>query len=153
MNDHKNFQLRDPDNAPTSELVEQMLGESYGAYEILQDALPQLEMEQEWQWYTPYKAWLAKGQYFWTTTRGTRKEKNLYWLYIYEGYFSIAIWFKEKNREYILQTDVSKETKQRIQNAETMGKLPTFPVVLELSTKELLSDVYTLLECKKKLEK
>jgi len=138
---------------PTRELLEQILGDSYAAYETFQDALPGLEMEQEWQWYTPYKAWFAKGQHFWVTPRGARKEKNLYWLYVYDGYFSVAVWFKEKNRTEVLRADISEKTKKLIRDAETMGKLPTFPVVFDITTVEPLADIYLLLDCKKRIEK
>ena len=47
MNDHENLQLREPQVTPTRELLEQILGDSYAAYETFQDALPGLEMEQE----------------------------------------------------------------------------------------------------------
>jgi len=153
MNNHENLRLRDPEAAPTSEVLEQVLGDSYAAYEAFQDALPGLEMEQEWQWYTPHKAWFAKGQHFWVTPRGTRKEKNLYWLHVYEGTFSVAVWFKEKNRAEILNADVSEKTKKLIRDAETMGKMPTFPVVFVIITDELLADIYTLIDFKKRLEK
>jgi len=153
MNDHEKLRLRDPEITPTSEVLEQTLGGSYSAYEVFQDALPGLEIEQEWQWYTPHKAWFAKGQHFWTTPRGTRKEKNLYWLHVYEGYFSVAVWFKEKNRAEVLMADVSEKTKQLIRDAETMGKMPTSPVVFDITTVEPLADIYTLLDCKKRLER
>ena len=153
MNDHENLQLREPQVTPTRELLEQILGDSYAAYETFQDALPGLEMEQEWQWYTPYKAWFAKGQHFWVTPRGARKEKNLYWLYVYDGYFSVAVWFKEKNRTEVLRADISEKTKKLIRDAETMGKLPTFPVVFDITTVEPLADIYLLLDCKKRIEK
>jgi len=153
MNKHEALGLRDPKAPPTNEIVEQILGDSYPAYEIFQESLPHLEIEQEWQWYTPYKAWFARGQHWWTTPRGTRKEKNLYWLYVYEGHFSLAVWFKEKNRAEILNADVSENTKQLIQAAKTMGKLPTFPVVFDISTTEPFVDIYALLDCKKRLEK
>jgi len=150
---HENLQLRDPEITPTHEVLEQTLGGSYAAYEMFQDALPGLEIEQDWQWYTPHKAWFAKGQHFWTTPKGTRKEKNLYWLHVFEGCFSVAVWFKEKNRAEILRADVSEKTKQLIRDAETMGKVPTFPVVFDINTTEPLADVYTLIDCKKRLEK
>ena len=153
MNDHENLQLREPEVIPTSELLEKTLGDSYAAYEVLQDALPSFDIEQEWQWYTPYKAWFAKGQHFWTTARGTRKEKNLYWLYVYKGYFSVAVWFKEKNRTEILNADISEKTKQLIRDANTMGKLPTFPIVFDITTVEPFADIYAMLDCKKKLER
>lgn len=153
MNDHEMLRLREPEVTPTSEMLEQTLGDSYIAYETFQDALPNLEMEQDWQWYTPYKAWFAKGQHWWVTSRGTRKEKNLYWLYVYEGYFSVAVWFKEKNRMEVLRADVSEKTKKLIHDAKTMGKMPTFPVVFDITTVEPLADIYVLLDCKKKIEK
>jgi len=153
MDRHEKLQLRDPEVMPTSEVLEQTLGDSYAAYETFQDALPGLEMEQEWQWYTPHKAWFAKGQHFWTTPRGTRKEKNLYWLHVYEGAFSVAVWFKEKNRAEILNADVSEKTKQLISDAQKMGNVPTFPVVFDITTTESLIDIYELIECKKRLEK
>ena len=153
MNDHENLRLRDPEMTPTSEVLEQTLGGSYAAYEAFQDALPGLEIEQEWQWYTPHKAWFAKGQHFWTTARETRKEKNLYWLYVYEGTFSVAVWFKEKNRAEVLSAGVSEKTKQLIRDAKTMGKLPTFPVVFDVTTVEPLADIYVLLDCKKRIER
>ena len=153
MDNHEKLRLREPEVTPASEVLEQALGDSYAAYEAFQDALPNLEIEQEWQWYTPYKAWFAKGQHFWTTPRGARKEKNLYWLHVYEGYFSVAVWFKEKNRTEVLMADVSEKTKQLIRDAETMGKLPTFPVVLDITTAEQLADIYALLDCKKRIER
>ena len=153
MSNHGNLFLKEQAIEPTIGTVEQALGDSYPAYEIFQNALPNLELEQEWQWYTPYKAWFARGQHRWATPRGTKKEKTLYWLYVYEGYFDIAIWFKEKNREEILKADISEKTTQLIRNAETMGKLPTFPVVFGITTAESLADIYTLIGCKKLLEK
>lgn len=153
MNDHDKIQLREPSLMPTNTILEEVLGDSYVAYEAFQDALPNLEIEQDWQWYTPYKAWFAKGQHWWTTKRGTQKEKTLYWLYVFEGYFRVAVWFKEKNRTEVLMVDVNEKTKQLIFDAKPKGKMPTFPVVFEITTVEPLTDIYTLLDCKKKLEK
>jgi hypothetical protein len=153
MDSHDKLLLRNPGEMPTGEILVQALGGSCAAYEALQSSLPSIEMEQVWQWYTPYKAWFAKGQHFWTTSRGTKKEKNLYWLYVYDGYFSVVIWFKEKNRQAAMNANVSEHTKQLIQDAETMGKLPAFPVVLNIREINELSDIYTLIDRKKRLEK
>ena len=121
-------------------------------YETLQNELPRFDIEQEWQWYTPHKAWFARGQHWWTTARGTAKEKNLYWLYVYDGYFSVAVWFKEKNRIEALNADVSLETKQLIRDAKTFGKMQTFPIVLFIKNLKVLTDLYELIRCKKRLE-
>jgi len=154
MDNHnlENLRLKDPNAAPTIEVLEQTLGNSYTAYEIFQEELPHLDIEQEWQWYTPYKAWFAKGQHYWTTQRGTKKEKNLYWLYVYDRYFSVAVWFKEKNRMEVLTENISENTKQLVSDAKTMGKLPTFPVVFDITTVEPLADIYALINCKKRIE-
>ena len=152
MENHEDLCLREHDVAPTREIIEQVLKSSYTAYEIFQDKLPELEIEQNWQWYTPHKVWCAKGQYFWTSSRGTKKEKNLYWLHVFEGYFSVAVWFKESNRVELLDTNVSEKTKQIIINAKAEMGLSTFPVVLNVATTEMLADIYKLIECKKRLE-
>lgn len=153
MNKNENLQLRNPEAIPNNEMLKQVLGDSYTAYEALQDALPHMEIEQVWQWYAPHKAWFARGQHFWTTQRGTQKEKTLYWLHVFEGYFDIAVWFKEKNRTELLSADVSNKTKDLICASETMGKVATFPVVFDITMVETLTDIYALLECKKKLER
>ena len=153
MINHDNLRLRDPNITPTSEVLAQTLGDSYAAYEIFQDALSGLEIEQDWQWYTPHKAWFAKGQHFWTTPKGTKKAKNLYWLHVFDGCFSVTVWFKEKNRAEILRANVSEKTNQLIRNAETAGKVPTFPVVFDINTAEPIADLCAMIDCKKLFEK
>ncbi|MCL2360511.1 MAG: DUF3788 domain-containing protein [Defluviitaleaceae bacterium] len=150
---HEKLQLRDQVITPTNPQLEQILGESYKAYEALQNTLPELEIEQEWQWYTPSKVWAGRGQHRWTTPRGTSKEKTLYWLHVFEGWFSVAVWFKEKNREIILQADVSEKTKELIRGSSTYGKLPTFPVEFKVATDEPIADICVLIDSKKRLEK
>ena len=150
---YSRLRLREPGAAPTDETLEQALGGSYAAYERFQDALPRLDIEQEWQWYTPHKAWFGRGWHWWTTPRGTRKEKTLYWLHVYEGSFNVAVWFKEKNRAEAMRENISEKTKQLIAESETFGKVPTFPVVFEITGAEPLTDIYTLIECKKRLER
>jgi len=156
MNSHEKselLRLKDPFVTPTSEILEQTLGASYAAYETFQEGLPNLDIEQEWQWYTPHKAWFARGQHWWTTPRGTNKEKTLYWLHVFEGFFDVAVWFKEKNRMEAMKANLSEKTEQLILDAQTMGKVPTFPVVFGVTTIEPIADIYSLIECKKRLER
>ena len=153
MNNNDDLRLRDPKTTPTSEALEQALGSSYAAYEIFQNTLTNLEIEQEWQWYTPHKAWFARGQHRWTTQRGTRKEKTLYWLHVFEGHFNVVVWFKEKNRTEALNAGVSEKTKRLIRDARTMGKMPTFPVTFNITTIKPFADIYTLIDCKKRIER
>ena len=152
MNNHENLRLRDKNETPADEALAKALGGSFTAYGAFQGGLGKFDIEQEWQWYTPHKAWYAKGQHFWTTPRGIRKEKNLYWLHVFEGYFCVAVWFLEKNRAELLKADISDKTKRIIRDAKTFGKMATFPVVFEVKTAGHLADVYTLINCKKNLE-
>ena len=152
MEKHDNLQLRDQRVAPTSDVLELTLGKSYGAYTAFLEGLPGLEIEQQWQWYTPHKAWFARGQHRWTTSRGTQKEKTLYWLHVFEGSFDVVVWFKEKNRMEALSANVSEKAQQLIIEAKTAGKMPTFPVAFDITTTQPLADVFALIECKKRLE-
>lgn len=149
---HGKIRLQEPEAAPTTEVLRKALGDSYGAYVAFQNSLSDLEITQVWQWYSPHKAWYARGQYKWTTPRGTNKEKTLYWLHVFEGCFDVAVWFLEKNRMELLGADVSNETKKLIREANTFGKLQTFPVVIDVATAEPLADIYKLIGFKKKLE-
>ena len=153
MNNNGKLQLRERKVMPTSEALKQVLGDSYAAYETFQKALSDIDIEQEWQWYIPHKAWFARGQYRWTTTRGAMKEKTLYWLHVFEGYFSVAVWFKEKKRMEVLNADVSEKVKHMVLDAKTMGNVPTFPVIFDITTTELFADIYGLINHKKKIEK
>jgi len=150
----ENLRLREHDIFPAPEILKKILGESFPAYLMFQDALPELELEQEWQWYGPQKVWAARGQYNWTTPRGTKKEKTLYWLYAAEGSFNVAVWFLAKNRQDLLDANVNDETKQLIRKAKTFGKvhMQTFPIALDITAAERLADVYALIKCKKQLE-
>ena len=151
MDNHENLRLRDPAVTPSSDVLMHVLGASFAAYEALQDALPDLDIEQIWQWYTPHKAWFASGRYSFATPRGAHKEKTLYWLHVYEGCFSVAVWFKEKNRARLLAAPVSEATKRLILEAKTMGKVATFPVVFDV-TAVLPADTLTLINLKKQIE-
>ena len=65
----------------------------------------------------------------------------------------MAVWFKEKNRAEATRENISEKTKQIISESATFGKVPTFPVVFEIRGGEPLNDIYTIINCKKRLEK
>jgi len=154
MTKHENLRLREAEITPTNEVMKKNIGASYDAYLKLQNALAGLDIQQEWMYYAGCtKSWLAKGQYKWTTPRGTNKEKTIYWLSAWDGFFKLTVWFLEDNRGEILKADVSETTKQLIRNGKMFGpKMRTFPVEFEITTADPLADIYTLIKCKKKLE-
>lgn len=51
----------------------------------------------------------AKGRHWWESVRGTKKEKNLYWLHVFKDSFEIVIWFKDKNRVELFMANLSEQ--------------------------------------------
>ena len=154
MEKYEKLRLRKPDETPTYEKLQETLGKSFEKYQMLQDELAGFEMEQNWKYYNcGCKSWMANGQYRWVSARGTEKEKTIYWLSAWDGFFKIVVWFLEKNRAEILTTNLSEETKQKIRDSKVFGaKMQTFPVEFEITNDTPLNDVYTLIRCKKALE-
>lgn len=153
MSSYENLRLKESEIVPTYELLEKILDSSFDTYKTFQDELADLQLEQEWKYYNcSCKSWMARGQYRWTTARGTNKEKTIYWLSAWDGYFKVVIWFLAKNRHEILKENLSKTIRQTILDAKTLGKLNTFPVEFDVRTDEFLSDIYLLIKCKKELE-
>jgi len=151
----EDLRLKDPNIVPTEEVLREALGENYEVYAEFVEGLGKLSVEQIWQYYPCFcgKAWMARGSYKWTTPRGANKEKNIYWLTAWDGYFHVAVWFKEMNRMEILKADVSEGTKEFIRNAKMLGqKMRTFAVEFSVKGNESLADIYELLRCKIRLE-
>jgi len=152
--DAEKLRLRDPEIEPTGGIIKQALGDdSYVAFEEFQNALGRFDIELEWTYYKHCSgSWLARGWYRWATPRGTNKEKVIFWLSAWDGFFNIAIWFLEKNRSEILGAEISEKTRQKIRDAKTLGKMKTFPVEFEIKNTEDFEDIYTLINYKKSLE-
>ena len=152
---YENLRLRDQHVQPTRDVLQEALGESHGAYEAFQEGISGLDIENLWKYEAcvTTRAWLARGEYKWTTIRGANKVKNVYWLSVWDGLFKVAIWFKEDNRAEILGSDVSEGTKQIIREGKMFGpKMRTFPVEFEVIDLDTIADIYTLLKHKIRLE-
>jgi len=152
---YENLRLREQHIEPTQDVLKGALGESYKTYETFVSGLCDLDIENVWQFYPCFatKAWMGRGEYKWTTPRGANKAKNIYWLSVWEELFKVAVWFKEDNRAEILNADVSEGTKKLIRESKMFGpKMRTFPVEFEVIDVDNLSDIYTLLKYKIRLE-
>ena len=152
---YEDLRLRDLLIEPNDKLLEEILGNSYRAYKTFCEKLGELEIQQVWQYYPCFatKAWLARGEYKWTTPRGAKKSKNIYWLSAWDKYFNLGIWFKGPNRAEVLALNLSDETKKIVSEAKQFGpKMNTFPVELVITKPEQLADVYELIKTKKRLE-
>ncbi len=104
----------------------------------------------DWRFYNDGKAWLSKGEYKWTTTRGTNKVKPLFWLSIWEGFFKISFNFKFETREELLNLSISDEAKDVISSAEVSGKTMKYiPVIFDVDDEKQLHDIYVLMQFRK----
>lgn len=141
--------FRDAEIAPTTELVAEALGAAYSAYASFVVGLAQRDIEVDWRYYKDGKAWLGKAQYKWTTTRGTNKALTACWVSIWDGFFRAGFTFPEKYHVELSNLPLGHTAKAMIESAGQMGKLKIFPLTFDMSTDELLDDVYALIEFKK----
>lgn len=141
--------LREQSIEPTVEIILAGLGKASSAYLRFVEELESLNVEVHWRYYQDGKAWLGKGLYKWTSSRGTPKEINTFWLSIWEGFFKVAFYIPEKNRAEALSLPLTNATKTMIMNAKQVGKLKFFPLVFDLCSGDHFSDMRTLVNFKK----
>ena len=140
--------LRDPGVEPTSAVIAEGLGLAYIAYTKFIEGLSRYTIQVEWRYYNDGKAWLGKGLYKWTNTRGTVKEMTVFWLSIWNGLFKVSLFIPEKARADALNLSLDDGTRKMIESSEQMGKLKFFPLVFEVRSDELFNDIYTLADFK-----
>ncbi|MEA5135624.1 MAG: DUF3788 family protein [Candidatus Fimivivens sp.] len=143
--------LRNPNVVPTSEIISEGLGSVSGVYTKFIERLKQYDVSlMDWRFYNDGKAWLSKGEYKWTTKRGTNKVKPLFWLSIWEGFFKVSFNFKLETKEELLNLPISDESKDIIKNVEASGKTMKFiPVIFDVDDEKQLNDIYVLMQFRK----
>ena len=143
--------LRDPNIEPTREVIAEGLGAAYETYSLFISGLGKYDITlMDWRFYNDGKAWLSKGEYKWTTPRGTNKVKPIFWLSIWDGFFRIAFFFSASVQAELQGLQISQETIDLIKNAKPMGKTMRFlPVVLDIKSIQQLDDVYNLAQFRK----
>jgi hypothetical protein len=142
--------LREPDIKPTSNVLEQGLGTAYKTFIKFTADLKCLNITlMDWRYYNDGKAWLSKGEYKWTTPRGTHKVKPIFWLSIWDGFFKISFFFADSFRTVLQDLPISQAVKKSITDARKMGKtMRFFPLIIDVKTDKQLKDVYTIAEYK-----
>ena len=143
--------LRDADTKPSAEIIAEGLGAANNTYLKFIDELREYDLSlMDWRYYNDGKAWLSKGEYRWTTARGTNKERTIFWLSIWEGFFKISFFFLAGVRDELLTLAISQETKRLIRNAEPMGKTMRFlPIIFDVSDDKKLNDLFVLVQFRK----
>ena len=142
--------LRNPDIELTDDVFAEALGPANSAYRKFVSELANHDIQLEWRYYTDGKAWLGKGIYRWTGTRGGQKELTVFWMSIWDGFFKVSVFFPEASRADLLGLPLETEVKRMIADSKQMGKtLKFFPVVFDLGSDELFAAVFVLADFKK----
>lgn len=132
--------LKEKEVFPSAEVLKNVLGASYPAYEALVKELAAMDITPEWNYYRDGNAWLCKMPC---------KKKNLGWIATYDGYFSITCYFMEKHFEGIAQLDIADSIKEAFYQTKPSGKL--IPMNIRINSGELPEDVMRMLVFKKSL--
>lgn len=151
-NDTERQLLRDPDIRPTGDVLAAALKDSFQAYAGFVDMLPNLDIQPEWRYYNDGKAWLCKGAYKRKTSRGTDKERTVFWLSVWDGFFRVSFFIGEKQRAYAQNIFISQSTKDLIADAKTVGKLKFFPVIFDVRTNDPFGDLCALINFQKSVK-
>ena len=144
--------LRDPEVSPTGEVLASALGDSYAAYEEFIDTLGRFDVEAEWRYYSDGKAWLAKGMHRWKTSRGTDKEKTVFWLSVWDGFFKLSFFIGEKFWADAQNLPLSEAAKQVVASGKKIGKLKFYAVIFDIRSDGLLNDLSKLIEFQKSIK-
>lgn len=143
--------LRNPDIQPSNEVIERALKEANNVYIKFIYELASHDIHLEWRYYNDGKAWLAKGLYKWTGTRGGNNEKTIFWLSIWDGFFKVTMYIPEKARENVLSLSLDNRIKQMIANSKKMGKFNFFPIVFDLHSDDMFKALFLLADFRKSI--
>jgi hypothetical protein len=143
--------LRNPDIEPTNKVIAEGLGTAYKTYTKFVKELERYDITiMDWRFYNDGKAWLSKGEYKWTTPRGTNKVKPIFFFFFWESFFKVSFFFSASVQDELQNLPISQKMKGLIKNAKFMGKTMRFmPVVIDIKTDQQLGDVYTLSQFRK----
>ena len=137
------IQLKNPEILPTSEVLAEVLGDSFAVFDELMKTItdPNFGLVVDWHYYNDGKAWLCKVVF---------KKKTVLWLSAWDGYFKTTFYFTEKNSATIFELDIDDSIKKEFNAQKPIGKL--LPLTIEMKEKEQLKDLLKIIEYKKGLK-
>ena len=135
--------LREQEIIPTEEVLKNVLGESYSAFEELINTIttPEFGLIPEWNYYKDGKSWLCKVCY---------KKKTVFWLSAWDKFFKITFFFTEKHLEGIALLNIEENIKDDFGKVKPVGRL--LPLLISINKTEQLSDALKIIEFKKRLK-
>lgn len=133
--------LKDEATYPSKEVLKAALKRAYPAFEGFIETVEAepFELTHSWKYYKDGKSWLCKVSH---------KKKTMCWISIWEGFFKIGYYFTERFSEGIMELDIDDALKSAFTSAQPIGKLKPLPI--DVSKKSQLTDVYALLDYKKR---
>lgn len=151
MSEQSQMLLRDPNIEPTDSLIADCLGATNDVYKNFLEKLKEYNISlMEWRFYNDGKAWLTKGEYKWTTVRGTNKTKPIFWVSIWNGFFKISFNFSEKTKDELLRLPISDNTKGYINNIKPNGnKMKFISVIFNVDNDKQFNDILLLSQFRK----
>jgi len=133
--------LKDESIYPSTDVLNEVLGRGYPAYEELMDTITREEIGliPEWRYYNDGKAWLCKI---------VHKKKTIIWLSIWADHFKVAFYFNKKTAPGVYDLEIPQELKDQF--AETEKGKNFKPFMIEVREEIDLEVVLRLIEYKKK---
>ena len=135
--------LNDPEILPDEDVLKQALKEAYFAYSEFNDLItcPENGLTPIWNYYKDGKSWLCKVQY---------KNKTVFWLSVWPGYFNTTFYFTEKHLESFGHLPVNESYKAQLATVPRIGKL--IPLTIQISDKTVFDDLSIIIDFKKRLK-
>ncbi len=133
--------LRNKELYPTEEVLQKVLMDSIQAYNQLVTTIAELQAEMIWRYYNDGKAWLCKVQH---------KNKTIFWLSVWDGYFKTTFYFTEKNCQGIELLDIDQTIRNEFRNNKPIGKF--LPLTLTIQNRNQLIDLLKIAEYKRGLK-
>lgn len=133
--------LTDKNLAPTPDVLQATLQDSFPAYMQLERELKENGTIIEWRYYNDGKAWLGKL---------LNKKNNLGWLHAYNGSFTVRCFFMEKHKETVAQSEIPAQYKEAFLQETFDSKLK--PIYITVHSTEQTRDVHKLINLKKQLK-
>jgi hypothetical protein len=135
--------LREQEIAPTEEVIENALGDSFSAYQNLIKTITDTHygLVPQWNYYKDGKAWLCKVCY---------KKKTIFWLSVWDKFFKTTFYFTEKNGTGVAGLDIEEKIKESFSCSKSIGRL--IPLTIAINGKDQIKDVLKIVEYKKNLK-
>ena len=133
--------LKDANVLPDSNVLKSVLKDDFSKFEEFSGLLSDLGITPEWNYYKDGGAWLCKMLV---------KKKNMGWIAVFDGYFSVTFYFTEKHLEAIAGLQISEQIKEDFSTVKSIGKL--LPMRIIAADSSSIKDIATVIQFKKSLK-